>query len=457
MERVQSLGRYASGQPQGDDSQPAVSSRRRALDLLRAAVENGRAGPVLITGEPGAGKTWVALRLAALLPAGWRALYVDLATAMNAVEFLRLIGHALGLAVTCRLGAARLVLHDVLQDEATDGRRWLLVVDEAHRGSAAVWDEIQAIANQLGLPGGFAALVVLGQTELARTLSRRNSSGFASRLSTHLHLMPLDLDEARDLLGYTGRTDLALERALEELHRDARGNPGKLFRMAQSRPELWRPGSDRDQRRHAQVERRLHTAHLARPTEPLVFDDGGPVSGPATGEEGAGTARSDAPSLIPTRPPIRDEDGLVEVGWEGDLESDLLPAGGTSTGPVASPADDPSFNEELIEDRYAALQAWAEWTRNQGRSAGENPATQSAQQRRGPAETFGPEEPTGTEPAAAALAAAPFDPADAADPAESADASAAIPHAGVRAEGQHEFAPYSHLFTRIRQSKHPGS
>src|SRR5690348_9908553 len=124
MQRDQALGWYASRQPQGDDSRLAVSNRRRALELLRAAVENGRAGPVLITGESGSGKTWLAFRLAALLPTRWRALYIEPAMAMNAVEFLRLIGHAVGVAETNRLGAARLVLQDILQDEATDGRRW---------------------------------------------------------------------------------------------------------------------------------------------------------------------------------------------------------------------------------------------------------------------------------------------------------------------------------------------
>ena len=348
------------------------------------------------------------------------------------------------------------MLQDILQDDATDGGRWLLVVDEAHRSSSAVWDEIQAIANQLGRPGGFGALVVLGRTELARTLAKRSASGFASRLGMHLHLMPLDLDETRDLLGYAGRTDSTLEPALEELHRDARGNPGKLFRIVQSRPELWRPRSDRDQRRHASAQSASKVPSSPDPASRSYGEDGRSFADPAARKEGAGTARSDAPSLIPTRPPIRDEDGLVEVGWEGDLESELLPTVGTSPETVGSLADDSSFNEELIEDRYAALQAWAEWTRNQGRSGGENPATQTAQQRREPAEPAGREGPASTEPAAGPDRSAAFEPADSADPGDAARGPAVGPHAGVRAESQHEFAPYSQLFTRLRQPRQPG-
>src|SRR5262249_28103966 len=83
-----------------------VSSRRRALERLRSAIRDGQAGPILITGEPGAGKTWLAHRLAEELPCGWYSAFVDLASEINALEFLRLMGHRLGVTVPNRLGAA---------------------------------------------------------------------------------------------------------------------------------------------------------------------------------------------------------------------------------------------------------------------------------------------------------------------------------------------------------------
>ena len=53
------------------------------------------------------------------------------------------------------------------------------------------------------------------------------------RLRCHLHLPPLDLDEARELLEFAGQDHIAADRALEELHRDARGNASGLLRLAQ--------------------------------------------------------------------------------------------------------------------------------------------------------------------------------------------------------------------------------
>ncbi len=219
----------------GDPGRLAVSSRRRALERLGAAVVAGRDGPALITGEPGAGKTWLADRLVDELPAGWRALSIELTSALDALEFLRLVADALGLPMSDRVGAVRLRIQAALEDDATEGRNWLIVIDEAHRASTAVWEELDLLAGTLGRPSGFGAMVVMGRTELTRELATRRLDGWAIRLGLHIHLMPLDLDEARELLAHHGRAGLLAEPALEALHRDALGNPRILLRLAESR------------------------------------------------------------------------------------------------------------------------------------------------------------------------------------------------------------------------------
>ena len=73
-----------------------------------------------------------------------------------------------------------------------------------------------------------------------------------------------------------------------------------------------------------------------------------------------------APALIPSKPPIRDEDGLVEVGWEGDLEDENSEPGKCVEGFRLVRGRSIAAHEELIEDRYAALQAQSELTRNEG-------------------------------------------------------------------------------------------
>src|SRR5437762_10366163 len=68
----------------------------------------------------------------------------------------------------------------------------------------------------------------------------------ATRLSLHLHLMPLDLDEARELLKLPGRAGHWADSALEALHRDALGNPARLLRLAEARS--WAAHSRRGER-----------------------------------------------------------------------------------------------------------------------------------------------------------------------------------------------------------------
>jgi hypothetical protein len=433
-----------SRQPPGDESVLAVASRRGALDRLRAAVEAGPASPILITGEPGAGKTWLTRQLSYVLPPRWLSVCVDLTRATDALAFVQWIGHSLGIRFSESLGSARTRLHAFLQDEAVDGRRWLLIVDESHRAAPVVWDEIKAMVNQSGRPGGFAAIVILADTELVRAFGTRDFRGFLPHLGAHLHLAPLDLDEARELLGFIGYEFDQDDRELEELHRDARGNPRGLLRLAGSwpahgwmRPAIGAHGGlgavERASTQH--VPNTLNGRNLGENEGPRYHPpDPAPITTPAHGM----SAGMDPSILIPSKPPLRVEEGLVEVGWDGDLENESNEVQYTAIVPERLAPGDSSFNEELIEDRYAALQAWTEWTKIQEKASGRGVATEASPSRAA-AET----EPTQSDELSSAESPGSFAP------------TPAGATSGVRAEPQHDFAPYSQLFTRLRQSKQP--
>ena len=133
--------------------------------------------------------------------------------------------------------------------------------------------------------------------------------------------------------------------------------------------------------------------------------------------------------MIPARPPLRFEEGLVEVGWEGDLEAELTRPEVSTSEPEGVATEDDGRNEEVVEDRYAALQAWAEWTRNRERSA-----------------------PVAAEPAAEGVGPDLHDDGDPRQAEPPEGDSGPVGASSMRAEPPQEFAPYSQLFGRLRHS-----
>jgi general secretion pathway protein A len=397
-------------------------------------IRNGWKGPVLITGESGAGKTWLARRLAGELPTGWLTASVEVTSELNGLEFLRLVGHAMGLTMSNRLGTARLRLAAGLEDRASEGRLTLLILEEVQRSSRAVWEELQCLITQMGRPSGFAAMMVLGRTELARELASERLIAFATNLSLHIHLKPLDLDEARELLRVDIHAGGMDEGILERIHRDCHGNPKRLLRAASA--QSWRIGSIAGDR-HARIESD-HSKACQEALSEVVTRSGNERDEPASSSVSARELQQNQPDeplpLMPTRPPIRVEDGLVEVGWDGEPEPETPGAVESlftlqNTMPATTSAE-----EELIEDRCAALQAWTEWTRNRERLAEDRLQA-------------GKTDP----PSGGGLSTVSESSSE--SPQTSSNSGPVASLTNLRAESSHDFAPYNQLFTRLRQSR----
>jgi general secretion pathway protein A len=346
---------------------PLLPSRRVALEACHAGLATGL---VLITGEPGIGKTWLAGRLAASVAEPQRWVAVDVGPGDGPAELLRAIGHSLGLDTG---GDLRLRIGDDLAERSRDCRRIGLIVDETHLASSAVLEEIRLLSNRAGRPEGFAALVLVGQTALLRRLSTKVLRPLEARIAARVHLRPIDADEGATLLEAAGvRGEVA---TLDRLHRDASGNPRRLQVLSTRAP-------------------------LAAANPPTLAP-------PTVGFTG--------PSLVPAKPPLRAEEGMIEVGWEPEHETSQAVPERVSA--KASVGTEPA--EEVVDDHYAALQAWNEWSQNQGR----RPAITATATESG---TF-------------------------ADVGDLAVPSALTTLPQVWADQEQGFAPYSELFSRARQ------
>ena len=424
MERTGTIGRCDQGQDPGDPSVDFVlPSRCAVIESVRAALV-ARSGPVLLTGDAGVGKTWLCRRLAAELPGAWRWNTVDLTPSLGPVGFYRLVSRGLGLAPTAAVepATARGELEDALFEAAVDGVRWALVVDEAHNGSDDVLEEVRVLGNRLGAVDAFATLVLVGQNALARRIQRRPLVALGLRIACQVHLRPLEFEELRDALHLLEpRRPLDL-RAIERLHRSVGGNPQLAFRHA-------RPASPATKAPEEMPRLLPEAPEDDRPT-PLASQ---PEDRPPL----------DLTAAVPARPPLQVGDGVIEVGWDASqmdpppdpaerayaATSPDLPARSellveTTSGQLLHPV------EELVEDRYAALQAWNEWARTQ-------PATASVPSRSRKDESTSPT-PEDDDLAGDLEVESP-------DPEPS---SSGYPE--VRTEAQHGFAPYSQLFSRLR-------
>jgi type II secretory pathway predicted ATPase ExeA len=423
----------------------ALPSRGAAISALRAALEL-RAGPVLLTGEAGVGKTWLWRRLEAEMPGSWRWVVVDVPPAIEPSTLYLLIGHGFGLPDRGIREGTRMALSDFLREASAEGIHWSLVLDEAHNGSAALLEEVRLLANRLGRPDGLSGLILVGQTSLACRLATRPLNALAARLAAHVQLRGLDVDEARSLLNGLAPGLVVDDRTLERAHRDAAGNPRKMLLASRADAVAATPARQLAEPTHVGSAPSLGTA----PPQPSPPAD----TRPAPTSAASRVEEWETPVIGPVKPPLLVGDGMIEVGWEPEHGPAGEPAFAVASAPVRKPgpvfestpepaperaelladiapeaasgsASDPEV--EAVEDHYAALQAWNEWSKNQGRTPSSAPPD-------------------------ASVAGAPADQADRTrDERQAPHVQGTNTPAGVWIEGEQGFAPYSQLFSRLRQ------
>ena len=213
-------------------------THRRAMAYLSYGL-NQAEGFVVITGEVGSGKTTLLRRLMAAVDADRMRVVSLVSTQLGADDTLRAVAGELGVAggdkAAVIAGTTR-----ALQDEARDGRRVLLIVDEAQNLSLDAVEELRMLSNiQLG-PDPLVQIVLVGQPELRERLSADPAMEQVRQrvIATH-HLGPMEADEVGPYLrhrlttvGWTGRPEFT-DDAVARMDRWAGGLPRLLNMLAQ--------------------------------------------------------------------------------------------------------------------------------------------------------------------------------------------------------------------------------
>lgn len=155
-------------------------------------------GFVVVTGEVGAGKTTVVRGMLDSLDAERIFAAHLVSTQLDAEDTLQMIGAAFGLQ-TRGLSKAELLiaLEELFKRTHSQGRRCMLIVDEAQNLSPRAVEELRMLSNfQCGNEALLQSILV-GQIEFRQILESPQMMQFRQRVIAACHIAPLDLDDTR--------------------------------------------------------------------------------------------------------------------------------------------------------------------------------------------------------------------------------------------------------------------
>jgi general secretion pathway protein A len=170
---------------------------RRAMAYLEYGLHQGE-GFIVVTGEVGAGKTTLLRGLLRKIPPERIQAAQIVSTQVEADDLLRLVADAFGLPAR---GIDKAGLLSGLQDHVRglhqDGRRALLIVDEAQNLSPRAVEELRMLSNfQIDDRSPLQSFLV-GQPEFRAIMQRPEMRQLRQRVIASYHLGPLDRDETR--------------------------------------------------------------------------------------------------------------------------------------------------------------------------------------------------------------------------------------------------------------------
>ncbi len=178
---------------------------RRAVAYLVYGAHQGE-GFIVITGEIGAGKTMLVARLAQMLARQNLVLGQVVSTRLGPDDLVRMVAAAFGLpqhdskaVLLDRLGQFLLACNQ-------QGKRALLIVDEAQNLPSMSVEELRMLSNFVQANRPLLQTFLLGQPEFRRTLQGPDMEQLRQRVLAAYHLGPLDQAETEAYILHRLRT-----------------------------------------------------------------------------------------------------------------------------------------------------------------------------------------------------------------------------------------------------------
>jgi type II secretory pathway predicted ATPase ExeA len=168
-------------------------SKQALVDALVEALHARES--VLLTGDPGVGKTCVLRALRHQLPAvGFRLTYCHNAT-LGRRDFYRQLSLALGLTPSATAAAVFFAVTTAVEDLGRERVHPVFLLDEAHLLHQDTLTHLHILLNYEWDRRALLSLVLVGLPELRDRLTLRRNRSLYSRLHRRLHIAPLVPDD----------------------------------------------------------------------------------------------------------------------------------------------------------------------------------------------------------------------------------------------------------------------
>ncbi len=185
----------------------------------------------LITGEIGAGKTTLLRELLKQIPQEYSVGLISNAQGDRG-ELLHWVLMSLGQAVEPGSGYVHLFhqFQTFLVDNYAQGKRTVLIFDEAQNLSIETLEELRMFSNINADTDELLQLILVGQPQLCDLVSHPKLVQFAQRIAAEFHLPTMTADEVEDYINHRlevagATTKIFTKGACESIHLVSKGTP----------------------------------------------------------------------------------------------------------------------------------------------------------------------------------------------------------------------------------------